>query len=60
LIRQKKITEDKILTELDGLPKSKRNCAKLSIKALQKAISEYEKLKVAQKYSRKWLHHFRV
>jgi NifU-like protein involved in Fe-S cluster formation len=49
LIRQKKITEDKILTELDGLPKSKRNCAKLSIKALQKAISEYEKLKVAQK-----------
>jgi nitrogen fixation NifU-like protein len=56
----KKITEDKILTELDGLPKSKRNCAKLSIKALQKAISEYEKLKVAQKYSRKRLHHFRV
>jgi nitrogen fixation NifU-like protein len=41
----KKITEDDILTELNGLPKAKRNCAKLCIKALRKAISEYEKQK---------------
>jgi nitrogen fixation NifU-like protein len=41
----KKITEDDILAELDGLPKSKLDCAKLSIKALRKAIAEYEKLK---------------
>jgi nitrogen fixation NifU-like protein len=41
----KKITEDDILAELDGLPKSKLDCAKLSIKTLRKAIAEYEKLK---------------
>jgi nitrogen fixation NifU-like protein len=40
----KKITEDDVLTELGGLPKSKLDCAKLSIKTLQKAIAEYEKL----------------
>jgi nitrogen fixation NifU-like protein len=41
----KKITEDDILAELDGLPKSKLDCTKLSIKTLRKAIAEYEKLK---------------
>jgi nitrogen fixation NifU-like protein len=41
----KKLTEDDILTELDGLPKSKLDCARLSIKTLRKAIAEYEKLK---------------
>jgi NifU-like protein involved in Fe-S cluster formation len=41
----KKITEEDILTELDGLPKSKLDCAKLSVKTLRKAIAEYEKLK---------------
>ncbi|MFH1328182.1 MAG: iron-sulfur cluster assembly scaffold protein [Candidatus Bathyarchaeota archaeon] len=41
----KKITEEDILLELGGLPKSKRDCAKLSIKTLLKAIAEYEKQK---------------
>jgi NifU-like protein involved in Fe-S cluster formation len=41
----KKMKEDAILTELGGLPKSKLDCAKLSIKTLRKAIAEYEKLK---------------
>jgi nitrogen fixation NifU-like protein len=41
----KKLTEDDILAELDGLPKSKIDCAKLSVKALRKAIAEYEKFK---------------
>jgi NifU-like protein involved in Fe-S cluster formation len=41
----KKITEDDVLAELDGLPKSKLDCAKLSIKTLRKAIAEYEKLR---------------
>jgi len=41
----KKITEEDILGELDGLPKSKLDCAKLPIKTLRKAIAEYEKIK---------------
>ncbi len=41
----KRMTEDDILAELDGLPKTKLDCAKLSIKTLQKAIAQYEKLK---------------
>jgi nitrogen fixation NifU-like protein len=41
----KRITEEDILAELDGLPKSKLDCAKLSVKTLRKAIAEYEKLK---------------
>jgi nitrogen fixation NifU-like protein len=41
----KRITEEDILAELDGLPKSKLDCAKLSAKMLRKAIAEYEKLK---------------
>lgn len=41
----KKLTEDDILVELGGLPKSKRECATLSLKTLRKAIAEYEKLK---------------
>jgi len=40
----KAITEDDILKELDGLPESKLDCVKLSIRTLQKAIDEYEKL----------------
>jgi nitrogen fixation NifU-like protein len=43
--RAKKLTEDDVLAELDGLPKSKLDCAKLSIKTLRKAIAEYEKQK---------------
>ena len=39
----KNMTEDDILKELDGLPKSKSDCATLSIKTLRKAIAEYEK-----------------
>ena len=41
----KKMTQDDILNELGGLPKSKSDCAKLSIKTLRKAIAEYEKQK---------------
>ena len=41
----KKVTGDDILAELGGLPKSKLDCTVLSIKTLQKAIAEYEKLK---------------
>jgi nitrogen fixation NifU-like protein len=41
----KKLTEEDILVELGGLPKSKRECATLSLKTLRKAIAEYEKLK---------------
>jgi len=41
----KKMTEEDILVELGGLPKSKLDCAKLSIKTLRKAIAEYEKQK---------------
>jgi nitrogen fixation NifU-like protein len=41
----KKLTEDDILVELGGLPKSKLECATLSLRTLRKAIAEYEKLK---------------
>jgi len=41
----KKISEKDIIKELDGLPKSKLDCATLSIKTLRKAIAEYEQLK---------------
>ena len=41
----KKLTENDVLTELGGLPKSKLDCANLSIKTLRKAIARYEKLK---------------
>lgn len=41
----KMLTEDDILVELGGLPKSKLECATLSIKTLRKAIAEYEKSK---------------
>ena len=41
----KKLTEDDVLAELGGLPKSKLDCARLSIRTLRKAIAEYEKLK---------------
>jgi NifU-like protein involved in Fe-S cluster formation len=41
----KKLTESDILVELGGLPKSKRECATLSLRTLRKAIAEYEKLK---------------
>lgn len=39
----KKITEEDVLNELGGLPKTKLDCPKLAIKALRKAIAEYEK-----------------
>jgi NifU-like protein involved in Fe-S cluster formation len=45
LNQAKKMTEDDLLVELGGLPKSKLDCAKLSIKTLRKAIAEYEKQK---------------
>jgi nitrogen fixation NifU-like protein len=41
----KKLTEEEILVELDGLPKSKLECAMLSVRTLRKAIAEYEKSK---------------
>ena len=41
----KKLTESDILVELGGLPKSKRDCATLSIRTLRKAIAEYERAK---------------
>ena len=41
----KKMDGDDILMELGGLPKSKRDCTLLSIKALRKAIAEYEKMR---------------
>jgi len=45
ICQAKKITEDDVLAELDGLPKSKLDCAKLSVKTLRKAIAEFEKMK---------------
>ena len=41
----KKLTEQDVLNELGGLPKSKLDCARLAIKTLRKAIARYEKLK---------------
>ena len=41
----KKITEDDVLNELGGLPKTKLDCPKLAITTLRKAIAEYEKIK---------------
>ena len=44
----KKITQDDVLRELDGLPKLKLDCPKLAVTALRKAIAEYEKNKGLQ------------
>jgi nitrogen fixation NifU-like protein len=44
----KKITEDDVLRELEGLPKLKLDCPKLAVTALRKAIAEYEKNKGLQ------------
>jgi len=45
-VNQAKImTENDLLSVLGGLPKSKLDCAKLSINTLRKAIAEYEKQK---------------
>lgn len=41
----KKITEDNVLNELGGLPKTKLDCPRLAVKTLRKAIAEYEKMK---------------
>ncbi|MFA5573373.1 MAG: iron-sulfur cluster assembly scaffold protein [Candidatus Bathyarchaeia archaeon] len=41
----KQLTEDDIVKELGGLPKSKSDCTTLSITTLRKAIAEYEKQK---------------
>lgn len=38
----KKLRAQDILKELDGLPKSKLDCATLSIRTLRKAIAEFE------------------
>jgi nitrogen fixation NifU-like protein len=40
----KKITEEDVLNALGGLPKMKLDCPTLAIKALRKAIAEYEKI----------------
>jgi len=44
----KKITEDDVLKELEGLPKLKLDCPKLAVTALRKAIAVYEKNKGLQ------------
>ena len=44
----KKITEDNVLRELEGLPKLKLDCPKLAVTALRKAIAEYQKNKGRQ------------
>ena len=38
----KKISEHDIVSELEGLPKSKLDCPKLAVTTLQKAIAKYE------------------
>ena len=38
----KRITEQDIIQELDGLPESKLHCPKLAVTTLQKAIAKYE------------------
>ena len=38
----KKISENDIVSELGGLPKSKLDCPKLAVTTLQKAIAKYE------------------
>jgi NifU-like protein involved in Fe-S cluster formation len=40
----KKMTEEDVVKMLGGLPETKEDCATLSIKTLQKAIAEYEKI----------------
>lgn len=41
----KEITEDDVLNELGGLPKTKLDCPKLVITTLRKAIAEYERIR---------------
>ena len=41
----KRITEQDILKELEGLPESKLHCPKLAVTTLQKAIAKYEERK---------------
>jgi nitrogen fixation protein NifU and related proteins len=43
LSQAKKLTENDILAELGGLPKSKRECATLCLRTLRKGIAEYER-----------------
>ena len=43
--KAKKMTEDDVLNELGGLPKTKLDCPKLAITTLRKAIAEYERMK---------------
>lgn len=40
----KKLSIEAILRELEGLPKGKLDCPQLSVRALRKAIAEYEKM----------------
>lgn len=42
----KKITEEDILRDLEGLPKLKLHCPKLAVTTLLKTIEEYEKRQV--------------
>ena len=39
----RKISENDIMSELGGLPKSKLDCPKLAVTTLHKAIAKYEK-----------------
>ena len=39
----KKISEEDLLKELEGLPKQKLDCPKLAIKMLQKVLAKYKK-----------------
>ena len=41
----KRITEQDILKDLEGLPESKLHCPKLAVATLQKAIAKYEERK---------------
>ena len=45
----KRVTEQDILRELDGLPESKLHCPKLALTTLQKAIAKYEEDKRQQR-----------
>lgn len=46
--KAKRITEQDILRELEGLPESKLHCPKLALTTLQKAIVKYEKARGQQ------------
>ena len=45
----KKITEDDVLRELEGLPDEECHCAELAVTTLYKTITKYEETKKTQK-----------